>query len=519
MVSPRLILITLVILVSSLGNAIADKRVALVIGNSAYSKVASLPNPANDASSIAAMLRASGFGSVDLKLDLSASDMRRALRDFGVKSREADVAVLYYAGHGIELDGINYLIPVDAALEADADVMDEAVALDRVLFAIEPARQTRLVILDACRDNPFAKKMKRTMASRAIGRGLAKVEPSSPNTVIAFAAKAGSTASDGDSRNSPFAIALVEHLPKPGLDLRRAFGFVRDDVLKSTGNRQEPYVYGSLGGDDVPLVPAKSQLAGPTPDHQVSVRRDYELALQAGDRDAWEAFLQTHPEGFYANLARVQLKKLTVQQATAGGTAKVNENGGGQSPSADLIEEITPPKEGTVIIQGKGQKETSIDPSASNTLSKTELIASLQLELRRVGCFAAPPTGQWDLASQLSLAQFNKFARTSFEVNVANIEAYDGIRTKPNRICPLTCAHGYKVDGDHCAKVVKPRPSEARPQSRNSTPIESLPPKQQASGQVLCNSQGCRPVTKGCRIEWSRNPTGKSTANQYEKCD
>src|SRR5205814_9689924 len=182
-------------------------------------------------------------------------------------------------------------------------------SLDRVLVAVEPAKQLRLVILEACRDNPFAKTMKRTVASRAIGRGLAKVEPTSPNTMIAFAAKAGSTASDGDSRNSPFAAALVEHLPKPGLDLRRAFGFVRDDVLKNTGNKQEPYVYGSLGGNDVPLVPAKPVATGPQADPQSAVRRDYELALQLGSRDGWEAFVRTYPEGFYADLAKGQLKK------------------------------------------------------------------------------------------------------------------------------------------------------------------------------------------------------------------
>jgi uncharacterized caspase-like protein len=228
--------------------AFADKRVALVIGNSAYKNVNRLKNPANDAAAVVAMFKKAGFDSVDLRLDVSATDMRRALREFGNKTRDADVAVIYYAGHGIELDGTNYLIPVDAQLETDTDVFDETFALDRVLVAVEPAKQLRLVILDACRDNPFSKTMKRTMGSRAIGRGLAKVEPSSPNTMIAFAAKAGSTASDGDSKNSPFATALVEHLTQPGLDLRKAFGFVRDDVLKATGNTQEPFVYGSLGG-------------------------------------------------------------------------------------------------------------------------------------------------------------------------------------------------------------------------------------------------------------------------------
>ena len=113
--------------------------------------------------------------------------------------------------------------------------------------------------------------MKRTLSSRAVGRGLAKVEPTSPNTLIAFASKAGSTASDGDGKNSPFTTALAKHVTKPGLDLRKAFGYVRDDVLKSTGNRQEPYVYGSLGGDDVPLVPAKSVATGPQADPQAAV--------------------------------------------------------------------------------------------------------------------------------------------------------------------------------------------------------------------------------------------------------
>ena len=262
--------------------ALADKRVALVIGNSSYRNVAKLSNPANDAAAVAAMFKSAGFSTVESKLNLTVSELRKALRDFGNTSRDADVAVVYYAGHGIELDGTNYLIPIDATLETDADVLDETLSLDRVLFAVEPAKQLRLVILDACRDNPFAKTMKRTVASRAIGRGLAKVEPSSPNTVIAFAAKAGSTASDGSSKNSPFATALVDHLAKPGLDLRRAFGFVRDDVLKATNNAQEPFIYGSLGGNDVALVPAAPAVVAapvPTPvDHDATMRRDYDYA-------------------------------------------------------------------------------------------------------------------------------------------------------------------------------------------------------------------------------------------------
>ncbi|MHC2618888.1 putative caspase-like protein [Bradyrhizobium huanghuaihaiense] len=313
----RIFLFLLAVFCLGCGSAQAEKRVALVIGNSAYKSAPRLANPVNDASLVGGMLKKAGFDLVDIKLDLNAAEMRRALRDFGGRTREADVAVVYYAGHGIELDGTNYLIPTDASLETDSDVLDETLPLERALFAVESARQLRLVILDACRDNPFAKTMKRTMAARAIGRGLAKVELTSPNTMIAFAAKAGSTASDGDSRNSPFAAALVERLPTPGLDLRKAFGFVRDDVLKNTGYKQEPYVYGSLGGDDLALVPAKPVAAGPQANPDSELRRDYELALQLGTRDGWTAFLNRFPNGFYADLAKGQLNKIAAEETRA----------------------------------------------------------------------------------------------------------------------------------------------------------------------------------------------------------
>ena len=312
------------------GPALAEKRVALVLGNSAYQNVAPLANPANDSAKIASTLKDAGFDVVDSRRDLSAADTRRALRDFADRSRDADIAVVYYAGHGIEVDGGNYLIPVDARLERDTDVYDEALSLDRILVAMEPAKKLRLVILDACRDNPFSRTMKRTVASRAIGQGLAKVEPTSPNVLIAYSAKAGSTAADGDGNNSPFTAALSHHLTKPGLDVRRAFGFVRDEVLKTTGNKQEPFVYGSLGGDDVPLVPAPARPApaaaaapvAPALSAQAEARRDYELALQVGNRSALNAFLAQYPDGFYASLAKLQLEKIVAEETRVAATEK-----------------------------------------------------------------------------------------------------------------------------------------------------------------------------------------------------
>ena len=140
--------------------AFAEKRVALVLGNSMYQNVPPLSNPINDGTLMATTFRQAGFDVVDARFNLSSQDTRRVLRNFEDRARDADIAVIYYAGHGMEVDGTNYLVPVDARLERDTDIYDEAFSLDRILVAVEPAKQLRLVILDACRDNPFMRTMK-----------------------------------------------------------------------------------------------------------------------------------------------------------------------------------------------------------------------------------------------------------------------------------------------------------------------------------------------------------------------
>ena len=306
----------------------ADKRVALVMGNSAYQHAPRLSNAVNDAAVLVDTFKKAGFLVVEARNDLSATEMRRTLRDFAAKVRDADIAVVYYAGHGIEIDGNDYLVPTDAQLESDTDIYDETVGLDRVLVAIEPAKRLRLIILDACRDNPFSKTMKRAVTSRSIARGLAKVEPASQNTMVAFAAKAGFTALDGDGKNSPFAIALANHLVTPGLDLRKAFGYVRDEVLKATNNKQEPFIYGSLGGDDVVLAPLAPVAIKESPtvsvDTSATATRDYESAERVGTREAWDIYINAHPSGFYTDLAKAQRNKLAAGASRV--AAKPEEN-------------------------------------------------------------------------------------------------------------------------------------------------------------------------------------------------
>jgi tetratricopeptide (TPR) repeat protein len=225
------------------------RRVALVIGNSGYRTVAPLPNAAADSDALAKALRDTGFQVVMHEKDLTRDALVTALRTFQDVAENADWAVIYYAGHGIEVGGTNYMIPIDARLRSDRDVQDEAVSLDRVLVATEGARKLRLVILDACRENPFIPQMRRTIASRSIGRGLARVEPEG-GTMVVYSAKEGQVALDGDGKNSPFLLALLDQIKRPNLEINKLFRFVRDEVLTATGRRQEPFVYGSLPAED-----------------------------------------------------------------------------------------------------------------------------------------------------------------------------------------------------------------------------------------------------------------------------
>jgi tetratricopeptide (TPR) repeat protein len=243
----------------------AGRRIALVIGNSAYKNVPALTNPQNDAAAMATSLRNIGFDSVTLAVDATREKLIDALRAFADEAEKADWAVVYYAGHGMEMNGQNYLIPTDAKLASDRDVQFEAIPLDQVMASLEGARKLKLVVLDACRDNPFAPQMRRTAApaavaaptstaggtvgSRSIGRGLGEVKVQGASLVV-FAAKHGETALDGEGGDSPFAVAMIQRIATPGVEINKIFRLVRDDVMEATAGRQEPYTYGSLPGKE-----------------------------------------------------------------------------------------------------------------------------------------------------------------------------------------------------------------------------------------------------------------------------
>jgi uncharacterized caspase-like protein len=234
--------------------ALADpgRRVALVIGMSAYASHLALPNAKRDAQSVAASLRDVGFQTVVEGYDLDKRQLESKLQSFAQQATTANWAVIYYAGHGIEIGGTNYLIPIDAKLATDRDVSFEAVPLDHVMLAAEGAKKLHLVLLDACRDNPFARTMQRTagLTSRSIvSRGLASIEPEA-GTMVVYAARAGEIAMDGTGDHSPFAQALVNNFKKPRIEIRKLVDLIRDDVMKTTDRHQLPFHYGSLPGDE-----------------------------------------------------------------------------------------------------------------------------------------------------------------------------------------------------------------------------------------------------------------------------
>ena len=312
----RLILAAILIVIAAAPGRAADK-VALLIGNAAYTSVSKLANPVNDVRLIEASLQGHGFDVTRIE-DQTLTQMNRALRDFRDKADAAEVAMVYYAGHGIEIGGVNYLIPTDAELTDERDASVEALSARTILRQISGASKLKLMVLDACRDNPFAARMIRAKRGRSVGRGLARTTVAAPDTLIAYAAAAGEITPDGPpGGNSPFSAAFARAMKGPQRDVRQLFGAVRD-IMRAEVIGAEPFVYTSLGGANH-FIQRASAPAKPAPAATGNVAKDYELAERVGSAAAWRAFLARYGEGegFYVALARAALAKLQNQPAPA----------------------------------------------------------------------------------------------------------------------------------------------------------------------------------------------------------
>jgi hypothetical protein len=295
------------------GPAHAADRVALVIGNGAYQRVAALPNPPRDATDIAHALERLDFKVTQLN-NATAADMRKALVEFGHAAEGSMMAVVFYAGHGMEAGAENWLVPTDAELRSDTDIESEAVSLRSVNLQVGKARQLGLIILDACRNNPFAAKMKRSLSIRAVARGLAPTEPTD-NVLIAYSARDGTTASDGDGRNSPFTTALLQNIETPGLEISLLFRRVRDDVMAATKREQQPFVYGSLSKEEIYLkIASAPKQASAVPAEDEQFWRAVKKSTVAG---LYEDFLSRYPNSTHVPEARERIADLKSKQVAA----------------------------------------------------------------------------------------------------------------------------------------------------------------------------------------------------------
>lgn len=330
-----------IVAMGSVAEAVAGGRVALVIGNAAYQNVAPLANPRNDAEALARRLSEIGFD-VTVGIDLDSMSARRMLAKFAALARQADVALVYYAGHGIELGGRNFLIPVDAMMQDEIEAKLETIDLDAVTEAVGQARELGLVLVDACRDNPFLAKMATGAGTRSLSRGLAPVTVDQPGLLVSFAAQPGQTAADGAGGNSPYASALLEVLHEPGLEVGFLFRKLGAKVREATNGTQVPMERMQLPDKEIFLVPA---VAGPgvPPATEAAVPSPsaprvppapvedpllvYLGALQSGSRPALEDFIRRYPDHPNAADARRMVQDMVEQEMWDAALARGDEAG------------------------------------------------------------------------------------------------------------------------------------------------------------------------------------------------
>lgn len=310
----------LLVLLGIVSPAIA-KRVALVIGNSAYEQATPLKNPRNDADALAASLERLDF-EVIKGVDLNRTQFEGTVRTFARAIRGADVALFFYAGHGLQVNGSNYLAPVDAKLGNEADLDFETLPLRTILKQMEREVKTNLVFLDACRDNPLARNLARSMGTRStsVGRGLARVD-SGVGTLIAFATEPGNVALDGAGNNSPFTESLLKYIETPNLDIARLMRRVRKEVLDKTLGKQVPWSNSSLTGDfmfasrqiavetKVETKP-KTATTPPTTNNDAIELSFWDSVKNSKDKEDFQLYLRRFPSGVFSKLAKRRIERL-----------------------------------------------------------------------------------------------------------------------------------------------------------------------------------------------------------------
>ncbi len=455
-------------LVATLAPAAAEKRVALIVGNSSYQHAPRLSNPGNDAGDMAAKLRSLGFEVVD-GIDLGKRDMEKRIRAFSDILAGADVGLFYYAGHGLQVDGRNFLAPIDAELRAESDLDFEAVELELVLKQMVRNAPTSIVFLDACRDNPLATSLAKVSRSIAIGRGLARVETPA-SMMIVYATEPGKVALDGTGRNSPFTAALLRHIDTEGASISDVMIDVRNDVLKETGGQQRPFESASLTGKFY-FKPRPETPVPSTAEEIASLRA--EIARLQADQGA---LLKSQQE----QLVEMQAKLAVKTGADSPPQAPATPSSTSPSPEPPRATAAPTPAEETKIAAVDSASPSTASPAtpAENTapapLLETsdpkETAANMQTELKRLGCYSGRIGDGWGPQSRLALERFNELATLELPPEEPQTASLDALKAWKGPNCEIA--------------AVTPK----------ATPRPAAVPKKQAAPKKSTPSKAARPA-------------------------
>jgi hypothetical protein len=469
--------------------ALAERRVALVVGNAQYAHTPALPNPRNDAQDIADTLRRMGFD-VTLGYDLDQIKFAHIIDDFARALEGADVGLFFYAGHGLQINEKNYLVSTEAKLESTFLVPSETIELDAVIRLMESKANTNLIFLDACRNNPLTDNLKRNLAainrSVNVGRGLARIEPTGRDTLVAFSSAPGQEAADGRGRNSPFTASLLRHLPKPGLEVSVMLKEVTADVRRETNNAQRPQQLSDMSkafyfvkAEPVAVAapspgPATAPVAPTNPMDPVDVAF-WQSAAAANDCESIRAYLRRFPNGRFVDLAR--LSELRLCRPSPPPAVPPLTPGPAAAPAAPALSPVTQPTgAGTnVAVAAPTGAPQLAAPVVSPVVTPNvvDVGRKLQKELQRVGCAASggETDGTWDAASREALRSFNERTRSVAVVDRPTPEALDAVRSHKERVCPMPCEAGTELRGTSCvAKPPERSRRAARPPEHDRSP-------------------------------------------------
>ena len=458
-------LFALAALLAGIAPAAADKRVALVIGNSAYENVPRLTNPSNDASDVAAKLKALGFEVVE-GIDLGKRDMEKRIRAFAEALSGADVGLFYYAGHGLQVDQRNFLAPIDAQLKSESDLDFEAVQLDLVLKNMVRNAATSLVFLDACRDNPLAANLAQVGRSLDVGRGLARVEAAA-SMMIVYATEPGKVALDGTGRNSPFTGALLRHIDTEGASISDVMIAVRNDVLSETSGKQRPFESASLTGQFFfkPKPEETADKASSSSDEIAVLRerlrgsRQIRARCSSRSRSSSRLSRRSSPRkprpqsrqrrnrppqtparpAAWSALSRPRVASSQPRGAAPAPTETSASTALSPAPSA------SPPEQDTKVAATESKDTEEPAPEADKTseaplpesATREQLAQDMLVELSKLGCYFGRINSDWNTRSRLALDRFNRHAKLDLPLDEPQQASLDALKDWKGTHCPL----------------------------------------------------------------------------------